>query len=195
MIYLLLFWEFLKIGFFTVGGGLATLPFLYELAGRYDWFTEAQVADMVAVAECTPGPLAINMATYAGVQAGGIPGGIIATLGVVFPSVVIILLIAAFLQNFAHLPAVVHAFNGIRACVCALILSSLFKLGKSALKNRPAVLIFLTVLLLASLGNSLTFPATLWGAVLSYLTSPVVLVLLAGIAGFLLNYRKGGPGT
>ena len=191
-----LFLTFAKIGVCTFGGGLAMLPILQrEIVERKGWATEDDLTDYYAIGQCTPGVIAVNTATFVGHTQAGIPGGIIATLGVVFPSVVIILLIAAFLQNFAHLPAVIHAFNGIRACVCALILSSLFKLGKSALKNRPAVLIFLTVLLLASLGNSLTFPATLWGAVLSYLTSPVVLVLLAGIAGFLLNYRKGGCGT
>ena len=191
-----LFLTFAKIGVCTFGGGLAMLPILQrEIVERKGWATEDDLTDYYAIGQCTPGVIAINTATFVGRTQAGIPGGIIATLGVVFPSVVIILLIAAFLQNFAHLPAVVHAFNGIRACVCALILSSLFKLGKSALKNRPAVLIFLTVLLLASLGNSLTFPANLWGTVLSFLTSPVALVLLAGIAGFLLNYRKGGCGT
>ena len=110
--------------------------------------------------------------------------------GMMYPFWVIILLIAAFLENFADLPAVIHAFNGVRACVCALILSSLFKLGKSALKNRPAVVIFLLAFVLASVGNFVTLPGGVWGTVLSYLTSPVVLVLLAGVAGLLLYSGK-----
>ena len=191
-----LFLTFARIGVCTFGGGLAMLPILQrEIVEKKGWATEDDLTDYYAIGQCTPGVIAVNTATFVGRTQAGIPGGIVATLGVVFPSVVIILLIAAFLQNFAHLPAVIHAFSGIRACVCALILSSLFKLGKSALKNRAATVIFLTVLVLASIGNFLTLPAGVWGVILGYLTSPVVLVLLAGIAGFLLNYRKGGPGT
>ena len=188
-----LFLTFARIGVCTFGGGLAMLPILQrEIVEKKGWATEDDLTDYYAIGQCTPGVIAVNTATFVGRTQAGIPGGIVATLGVVFPSVVIILLLAAFLQNFAHLPAVIHAFSGIRACVCALILSSLFKLGKSALKNRAATVIFLTVLVLASIGNFLTLPAGVWGVILGYLTSPVVLVLLAGAAGFLLYGRKGG---
>ena len=188
-----LFLTFAKIGVCTFGGGLAMLPILQrEIVEKKGWATEDDLTDYYAIGQCTPGVIAVNTATFVGRTQAGIPGGIIATLGVVFPSLVIILLIASFLQNFAHLPAVIHAFSGIRACVCALILSSLFKLGKSALKNRPAVYIFLTVLALAAAGNFLPLPGGVIGAVLDCLTSPVVLVLLAGLAGFLLYGRKGG---
>lgn len=157
MIYLILFWEFLKIGFFTVGGGLATLPFLYELAGRYDWFTEAQVADMVAVAECTPGPLAINMATYAGVQAGGILGGIVATLALALPSLLVSLLICTVLARWAKGTAIQHIFAGIRPAVAGLISSialsmallailGISSLGQPILFNYKALLFFLLLL-------------------------------------------------
>ena len=122
-------------------------------------------------------------------------GGVIlgATLGVVFPSVVIILLIAAFLQNFAHLPVVIHAFAGVRACVCALILTSVLKLRKTTVVDLPTALIFAAVFLLAAVGNFASFPAeTLWGAALNFLLSPVVLVVLAGLAGLCVRAAKGG---
>ena len=192
-IYLDLFLTFAKVGVCTFGGGYAMLPILQrEIVEKKGWATEDDLTDYYAIGQCTPGVIAVNTATFVGRTQAGAVGGIVATLGVVFPSIVIILLIAAFLQNFAHLPAVTHAFGGIRACVCALILSSLFKLGKSALKNRPAVVIFAVVLVLASAGNFLALPVGPIGTVLGLLTSPVVLVVLAGLAGFLLFGRKGG---
>ena len=93
----ILFLEFFKTGLFAIGGGLATLPFLYDMADKYDWFTKDMISDMIAVSESTPGPLGINMATYAGFQNMGILGGIIATLGIVTPSMIIIILISKFL--------------------------------------------------------------------------------------------------
>ena len=92
MIYLRLFFEFCKVGLFAVGGGLATIPFLSDLGSRTGWFTSGQLADMIAVSESTPGPIGVNMATYAGYTAAGVPGGIISTLGLVFPSLIIILI-------------------------------------------------------------------------------------------------------
>ena len=96
MIYLQLFYEFFKTGLFAVGGGMATLPFLYDMADRTDWFTRAELANMVAVSEATPGPIGVNMATYVGYLSGGIPGAVVATLGLVTPSIIVILLVAAF---------------------------------------------------------------------------------------------------
>ena len=102
MIYLQLFYEFFKTGLFAVGGGLATLPFLYDMADRTGWFTRTQLADMLAVSESTPGPIGVNMATYVGYVTRGIPGAIVSTLGLVTPSVIVILMIAAFLKAFRH---------------------------------------------------------------------------------------------
>ena len=99
MIYLQLFWEFFKTGLFTVGGGLASLPFLYDISDRTGWYTHAQLADMIAISESTPGPIAINMATFIGASQGGILGSLLATLGVVLPSFIIILIII-YLQLF-----------------------------------------------------------------------------------------------
>ena len=100
MIYLLLFWEFFKTGLLAVGGGLATLPFLSNMADTTGWFTHSQLADMVAVSESTPGPMGVNMATYVGYTTAGIPGALIATLGLITPSIIVILIIAGFLKSF-----------------------------------------------------------------------------------------------
>ena len=100
MIYLRLFFEFCKIGLFSIGGGLATIPFLTDLGERTGWFTSGDLANMIAISESTPGPMGVNMATYVGFSSGGVLGGVIATLGLIFPSVVVILIIANFLQKF-----------------------------------------------------------------------------------------------
>lgn len=118
---LLLFYEFFKIGLFSVGGGLATLPFLYKLADKYDWFNYGTIADMVAISESTPGPIGVNMATYTGFQFGGIIGGIVATAGLVFPSIVIIILISKFLQKFQDNSHVEDVFYLLRPAVTGLI--------------------------------------------------------------------------
>ena len=99
MIYLQLFYEFFKTGLFAVGGGLATLPFLYSMSDKTGWFTYGQLADMVAISESTPGPIGINMATYVGFTTAGIPGSIIATLGLVAPAIVVIIIVAGFFEK------------------------------------------------------------------------------------------------
>ena len=118
MIYFTLAYEFFKIGLFSIGGGM---PFLMDLAGKYDWFTIAQVADMAAISESTPGPLGVNMATFAGYHAAGIPGALIATLALTAPALIIIILIAKFLENFSENQTVQAVFYGIRPTVAALI--------------------------------------------------------------------------
>ena len=100
MIYLVLFWEFCKIGLLAIGGGLVTIPFLMELTDKYDWFSKQQLADMIAVSESTPGPIGVNMATYGGFNAAGIWGGLAATLGLVFPSLVVIVLISKYVMKY-----------------------------------------------------------------------------------------------
>ncbi len=133
MIYLRLFFEFCKVGLFSVGGGLATIPFLTDLGERTGWFTQGQLADMIAISESTPGPMGVNMATYVGFTSAGVPGGIVATLGLVFPSVVIILIIAGFLQRFRRSKAVDGVFYGLRAASVALITASLLQVARIAL--------------------------------------------------------------
>ena len=121
MIYLQLFYEFFKIGLFSIGGGFSTLPFLYVLADKYPWFSREMLVKMIAVSESTPGPIGINMATFAGYNAAGILGGITATFAVVTPSVIILLFAAKALFSFKDNKYVRNAFYGLRPVVCALI--------------------------------------------------------------------------
>ena len=128
MIYLQLFYEFFKAGLFAVGGGLATLPFLYDISDATGWFTHAQLADMVAVSESTPGPIGINMSTYVGYTTGGIPGAVIATLGLVTPSIIVILIVAGFLRAFKDNRYVKAAFYGLRPASTGLITAACWSL-------------------------------------------------------------------
>ena len=120
-LYLQLFWEFFKTGLFAVGGGMATLPFLYDISDKTGWYTHAQLADMIAVSESTPGPIGVNMATYVGYLSGGVPGAVISTLGLVTPSIIVILIVAAFLQAFRENRYVNAAFYGLRPASAAMI--------------------------------------------------------------------------
>ena len=131
MLYLQLYWEFFKTGLFAVGGGLATLPFLYRMADATGWFTRAQLTDMIAVSESTPGPIGVNMATYVGYITGlkdgpvaAVLGAAIATLGLITPSIIIILIIAKFLKAFGGNKTVQGAFYGLRPASTALIASA-----------------------------------------------------------------------
>lgn len=187
-----LFVTFARIGVCTFGGGLAMLPILQrELVENKKWTTEEQLADYYAVGQCTPGIIAVNTATFVGRSQAGNLGGILATLGVVFPSVVIILVIAAFLKNFMHIEWVVHAFNGVRAGVVALILSSVIKLFKSAVIDWPTRIIYAVVLVMAAAGAFLPLPEGTLGAALGFVLSPVFLVIAAGAAGLCTRMRGG----
>lgn len=138
MIYLQLFFEFFKTGLFAIGGGLATLPFLYDISAKYAWFTEADISNMLAIAESTPGPIGVNMATYAGIQTGGIPGGIVATFGLVLPSFLLILIVAKLLGRFQHNPYVQSAMSVLRPTSVGLIGAAFFSVVKVALLNTGA---------------------------------------------------------
>lgn len=128
-----LFISFFKIGLFAVGGGPATIPYLMDLTQTKDWFSMQELTDMIAISESTPGPLGLNMATYAGYSAAGVPGGLIASLGLVLPSIVVIILIARFLQDFSDNKYVKAAFFGIRPAVTALIAMAVYNLCKVSL--------------------------------------------------------------
>ena len=138
MIYLRLFYEFFKVGLFSIGGGLATIPFLTDLGGRTGWFTAGELANMIAISESTPGPMGVNMATYVGFQTGGVPGSIIATLGLVCPSIIVILIIAGFLKKFRESRGVDAVFYGIRPASTALITAALVEVCAIALVNTGA---------------------------------------------------------
>lgn len=129
MIYLQLFWEYFKAGLFAVGGGMATIPFLYEISDRTGWFTHQDLANMLAVSESTPGPIGVNMATYVGfvtgMKGGGIPnailGAVTASIGLVLPSLIVILIVAAMLKRFKESPLVQKTFYGLRPASTGLI--------------------------------------------------------------------------
>lgn len=136
MTFLSLFFEFFKIGLFSVGGGLATIPFLYDLASRRpEWFTAQDVAEMIAISESTPGPIGVNMATYAGYRTEGVLGGIIATLGLIAPAIIVIFIVAKILNAFKDNKYVKGAFYGLRPASIGLILAALFGVVKIALIN------------------------------------------------------------
>ncbi len=167
-----LFFTFAKIGAFTFGGGYAMLPMLQkELVENHGWVTEEELADYFAIGQCTPGVIAVNTATFSGYKIKKIPGAIFATLGVIFPSIVIILILAAFLANFASFEVVKHAFAGIRVAVCILIFSSVVKLGKKSLKNWLAWVIFAVIFLLALFSGVPT----------------VLLVVITALFGFIMS--------
>ena len=193
-LYLDLFLTFARIGVCTFGGGYAMLPVLQrEVVEKRGWATEDELLDYYAVGQCTPGVIAVNTATFVGFRRKGNLGGIIATVGVVFPSILIIGLIAAFLRQFAEIPWVAHAFAGVRACVCALILSSVLKLVKNAVVDWVSALLFAVVLILAAFSNAGVIPAAwgVWATVLNLLLSPVTLVLLAGAIGLAVRKMRG----
>ena len=163
-----LFYTFAKVGVMTFGGGYAMLPILQrEIVENQKWATDEEIANYFAIGQCTPGVIAVNTATFIGKKTAGIPGAIIATLGLVFPSLIIISLLAGVITRFSDLPWVKNAFAGIRVCVCVLIFNSVLKLWKSAVTDRPTLLIF-CVILAAALFTPL---------------SPVVYVLAAALVG------------
>lgn len=133
MVLLQLFFEFCRVGLFSVGGGLATIPFLTDLGERTGWFSPGDLANMIAISESTPGPMGVNMATYVGFHTAGIAGGVVATLGLVSSSIVIILVIAGFLDKFRQSKAVDGVFYGLRAASVALITAALLQVAKIAL--------------------------------------------------------------
>lgn len=191
MIELLLFWEFLKIGLFSVGGGMATLPFLYDLSDSTGWFTHAQLADMLAVSESTPGPVGINMATYVGYTVGGFGGALLATLGVILPGTVIVLIIAGMLDKFRGNKYVDAAFYGLRPASTGLIAAAGVSVVSIALLNTS---------LYAATGNLpdlISVKAVILAAVLWVLTNlvkptkklhPVVFIAASAVVGIVFSF-------
>ncbi|MCI9349197.1 MAG: chromate transporter [Oscillibacter sp.] len=167
-----LFWTFAKMGVMTFGGGMAMLPILQrEVVDSKGWATEEELTDYYAIGQCTPGIIAVNTATFIGQKYGGVPGGIVSTLGVVFPSLVIISILAGLISNFADLAWVKNAFAGIQVCVCVLIFNAVWKLLKKSVADKRTAAIFVLVLL--------------GGTFLKL--SPVWFVLLAALSGIVLK--------
>ena len=187
MIYLRLIFEFAKTGLFSVGGGLATLPFLYEMSDKTGWFSHADIADMIAISESTPGPIGINMATYAGFKTAGVPGGIFASLGLALPSVIIILIIAKFLKHYRNNRLVNGAFYGLRPASIAMITAAGLNVAKVALINLPA---FQTS---GSVGELFLWKACVL-AVLLFIAqrklkwNPVIFIAISAVVGIVFRF-------
>ena len=188
-VYLRLFWEFFKTGLFAVGGGLATLPFIYDMSDRTGWFTYQQIADMIAVSESTPGPIGVNTSTYVGYITGGLPGSIIATLGPVTPAVIIILIIASCLKKFRENRFVDHAFYGLRPASAGLIAAAGFSVVMLALVREDAFKASGNILDLFS-WKGLALAAVIW--VLTNLVKktkdlhPIVYIAASAVVGILV---------
>ena len=191
MIHLQLFWEFFKTGLFAVGGGMATRPFLYDISARTGWFTAAQLADMIAVSESTPGPIGVNMATYVGFTTAGIPGAVIATLGLAAPEVIIILIIARVLAAFRQNKYVDAAFYGLRPCSLGLIAAAGVLVVKVAMLNTE---LFASTGVLTDLVN---WKAVLLAAVLLVFTRavrrtkklhPIIFILASALVGVVFSF-------
>ena len=167
-----LFLTFMQVGGLTFGGGYAMLPILQrEVVEKRNWATDEELTDYFAVGQCTPGIIAVNTATFVGQKQAGVLGGIVATLGIVAPSLVIISILAGFINTFAELAVIKNAFAGIRVCVCVLIFNAVCKLWKSSVKNKLALAIFAVVTL-----GSLFFDL-----------SPVFFVVVAAVLGIALE--------
>ena len=186
MIYLRLFLEFFKVGLFAVGGGMATFPFLEDLAVKTGWYTPLQLADMIAISESTPGPIGVNMATYVGFTTAGIPGGIIATLGLITPSVIVILIIARVLAKFRDSKLVNDIFSGLRPASAGLIAAAGFSVVMVSLVDLQADGL-----------NMIQWKGVALAAVILLLTRkvkqtkdlhPVVFIVLSAVAGILFGF-------
>ncbi|MCH4072779.1 chromate transporter [Pseudoramibacter sp.] len=172
-----LYLTFFKIGLMMFGGGYAMLPILQrEIVENKKWVSEEEIADYYAIGQCTPGAIAVNTATFLGYKKRGILGGIVATLGVISPSLLIIMLLANIISRFAHYPLVVNAFKGIRVAVFILILNSVVKIGKSSIVDKATLLIFIAVLVVSVLTK----------------ISPIIPVLAAALLGIVIKifYRR-----
>ena len=191
MILLKLFWEFLKIGLFSVGGGMSTLPFLYDLADSTGWYTYSQLADMLAVSESTPGPVGINMATYVGYTVGGFAGAVTATVGIVLPGVILVLIIVSVLDKFRGNRYVDAAFYGLRPASTALIAAAGVSVVEISLLN---VSLFKETGVFTDL---ISIPAIILAVVLWVLTNlvkptkklhPVVFIAASAVVGIVFSF-------
>jgi len=183
MIYLILFLEFVKVGLFSIGGGLATLPHLYVLAEKYPWFTETELLDMIAVGQSTPGAMGVNIAVFAGFKAGGIFGGVVAAMGIVFPAVVVITIVAKVLEKFRNSKTVDSAFYGIRPAVTAMILVSAWGVIQQTILHSKSTTIV----------ELINWPAlALFGVfvycMLKFKTHPIVYIALAAVIGVFIPF-------
>ena len=185
MIYLTLFYEFFKVGLFSVGGGVATIPFYMELADKYDWLTTQMLTDMIAVSESTHGPIGINLATYAGFRAAGIPGALVATFSEVLPSFIILVLIAKALERYKENALVSSTFSGIRPAVAGLIAAAGWSVMRVALFTAPSGSSLFTTLLSCDIKWLVLFCALLALMQIKPLKKlhPIVYIVFSAVVG------------
>lgn len=186
IIYLKLFFEFMKAGFFAVGGGLATLPFLFEISEKTDWFTTQDIMNMIAVSESTPGPLGVNMATFAGTVTIGVAGGMVATLGLIFPSIVVIEIIAKVLEKFKNAKIVQAIFTGLRPASTALIAVAAITVAKNTLLNIETFTQTSNVLELFE-WVSIVMAIVLFIIMKKWKKHPIVYIIMAAVVGILIG--------
>ncbi len=193
MIFVRLFLEFFKVGLFAIGGGMATFPFLTDLAEKTGWYTQQQLVDMVAIAESTPGPIGVNTATYVGFQMEGIPGALTATIGLITPSIIVILIIARVLEKFRDSKLVNNAFCGLRPASTGLIAAAGFSVVLLTLTGGQAD----SVADLAAWNGAIHWPSIVLAAVLLLLTRkirqtkdlhPVVFIALSAVVGIVFGF-------
>ncbi|MDO4184232.1 MAG: chromate transporter [Rhodospirillales bacterium] len=171
MIWFLLFFEFLKIGLFALGGGLVTVPFLFDLSSKYGWFSSQELIDMIAVSESSPGPIGVNMATYVGFKTAGVLGGIVATIGLVLPSLIIVIIVAKILDRYRQSPMFNNLMYAVHPASIAMILFAGIELGKMVLIS--PITIFIAIIF--------------WGAIHFVKLHPVLYIILGGIVGVILK--------
>lgn len=170
-----LFFTFAKVGSLTFGGGYAMLPILQkEIVDNKKWATEEELVDYYAIGQCTPGVIAINTATFIGYKTNGLLGGIISTLGLIFPSLIIITIITAFIGNFSELPVVQYAFSGIRVCVAVLIFNTVLNLLKKSIIDKGTLFIFILILYISLFTN----------------LSPIISVIISACLGIIIKNLK-----
>ena len=187
MIYLQLFWEFLKIGLFAVGGGMATLPFLQDLAEKTGWYSQSLITDMIAISESTPGPIGINMATYVGRNVAGFLGGVVATMGEILPAIVIVVTVSRYLEKFRGSKLVDAAFYGLRPAVTGLIAAAGLSVVKVSMFHFD--LYHQTgVLMDASDLKKIIFFVAAFAAIKKFKLHPVVYIACAAVVGILLSF-------
>lgn len=182
MIWLRLFYEFFKTGLFAVGGGLATLPFLYEMSGKTGWFSAADIANMIAVSESTPGPMGVNMATYVGNTVLGIFGGVVATLGLIFPSVIVIILVSKVLARFKESKLVQKIFYGLRPASMALIGAAGLGVAKISLVNLDLWKKTGEILNLFQL-KSIALAVIVYVAITKFKANPILCIACSAVVG------------
>lgn len=187
MIYVTLFVEFIKTGLFAIGGGLATLPFLQNISDKYGWFTSQELIDMIAISESTPGPIGINMATYVGYKTAYLPGSIIAVLGLITPSVIIIVLIAHYYMKFSEHPTVQAGFYGLRPAVAGLIGAAGFQVAKISLLNVDKYFLTHRIADILDVKSLLLFALIVF-LINKYKKHPIYFLLGAAIIGIIFKY-------